>query len=318
MSRQKKIPESEKQKVQELEKRILENSQIGNLQKAKRALNDLRPILEKYDQKARLLQGYLYLYEGALESYDLEVAKRGFQFVRDQANKKTRLYLEATSLLAITYLRGKDLFSAEPLMHEVLNNDNFIKSAKQRKIFIAELVDRFDREGAVTALSRVYQEPLPEKQVHERAMDLLRDGLSEEELEERLGRSVPDEVRDFILRVNRASMKSLPSADRLLLPLPKEIIRDRKVGSLIFRGIHQRLYKYICDDGSEVYQTWIRDGLDAICSKSYVAGVVVAVLTDMKIGAGAIAIGLTSLVIQKGLTNFCSAKPRSFFSVRGK
>lgn len=316
---QEKIPQKIRPRVAKLEQEILDQSQRGNLAAAKLSLNDLRPILERYGQKARLLQAYLYLYEGALQSGELETAKRGFQFVRDQANKKTRLYLEATALLAITHLRDKNLFSAEPLMFEVLNNERLIRSDIRREQFIAELVDRFDREGALTGLSRVHSEPLPVQEVHERAMLLLQQGLNEDDLEENLGQAVPQEVRDFILEVNRVSRKSLPPADRLLLPPPRELGKDRKVGSLVFRGIRHRLYPYICEEESEVYQAWVHKGLSAICDNAFVANVVVGALGNLKILAGGIAIGVTALVIKNGLTKFCIAsKPQPFFSLRRK
>ncbi|HLM03179.1 MAG TPA: hypothetical protein VK400_19155 [Pyrinomonadaceae bacterium] len=317
MPRPEKIPEKQKERIYRLEKIIEQSASVGNLEKAEIALSDLKPILNRYHHKARLLQSYLVFYEGALESWNLELAKRGFQYVRERASKETRLYLEATVLLAISHLREENLFSAEPLIYEVLNNEHFVPSEKQRQIFIKEVIDRFDQEGAIVALARTYKESISEAVLHKKAVSLLKKGLSEQELEIHLGESVPDQAKSFILKVNQLSRNLLPPNEKLLLPNPRDAMKNHKVGNLVFRGIKRRLYKYLCAEDSEVYQAWLHKGLDAIVSESYVAGAVVAVLTDLKIGVGAIAVGITSLALKQGIYKFCeSNKPQSFMSLR--
>lgn len=317
MPRPIKIPEKQIEKIQRLEKSLLDFSSAGNLEKAKIVLDEMKPILNRYHHKARLLQAYLVLYEGALEIWNLDIAKRGFDFVRKEANKKTRIYLEATFLLAIAHLREQDLFSAEPLIFEVFNNEHLVSSEIQREIFIKEVIERFDQEGAITALSKTYHEALPELEIHKKAMELLREGMNEDDLETHLGKTIPKAVKDFILRVDMLSRKALPSGDRLLLPSPYDTIKNQKVGSLVFLATKRRLYKYLCDTNSEVYQTWLHEGLDAICSKSYVASAVLSALADLRIGFGALAVGITSLAIQQGLHKYCETnKPQSFMSLR--
>lgn len=317
MPRPKKIPEQEIDIIKSFEKTILEASSIGELKRAKIALDKVKPILNRYHHKARLLQLYLVLYEGALENWDLDLAKRGFDFVRREARKETRLYLEATFLLAIAHLRDQDLFAAEPLICKVFNNEHLVSSEKQREKFIKEVVERFDQEGAISALAKIYKDTLPEAEIHTRAIELLRTGMSEDELEMQLGKSIPQAVKDFIFRVDQLSKKSLPPGNLLYLPSPREVIKNQKVGNLVFLATKRRLYKYLCDKNSEVYQTWLHEGLDAICSKSYVASAVLSALTDLRIGLGAVAVGVTSLAIQQGLHKFCeSHKPTSFMSLR--
>lgn len=312
-----KIPENQLARVYRLEKLFEKALSSGNLKKARLALNDLKDILEKYHHNARILQAYLKLYETALEAWNIELAKRGFQFVREKANKRTRLYLEATTLLAITHLRDQDLFSAEPLMAEVLKNDTIIKSEEQREIFRKEIIVRFDEEGALSALAKSHPEVIAEAQIHQDAIQLLKQGLSDQELEENLGQNVPQEVKDFILKVDMLSKNVLPYNQRLMLPNPKDVIKNRQVASLVFSAIKRRLFDYVCDKESESYKAWINGGLDAIVSKSYVASAVVAALTDLRIGASAIAVGVTALLIKKGLDNFCNKhKPKSLMILR--
>ncbi len=317
MPKPSKIPENQLARVYRLEKLFEEALNSGNLTKAKIALNDLKEILERFHHNARILQAYLKLYETALEAWDIELAKRGFQFVREKANKRTRLYLEATTLLAITHLRDQDIFSAEPLMAEVLKNDTIIKSEEQRRIFRKEIIVRFDQEGALSSLAKSHPEVIREAQIHQDAIRLLRQGLSDEELEENLGQKIPQEVKDFILKVDMLSKNVLPYTQRLMLPSPKDVIKNRQVASLVFNAIKRRLFVYICDEDSESYQAWINGGLDAIVSKSYVASAVVAALADLRIGVSAVAVGVTALLIKKGLENFCNNyKPKSLMILR--
>ena len=230
MPRPKRIPPIQLERVRALEERFLKAVSSGDLQKAKLILNDLKPILEEHHHEHRLLENYLRLYEGALEAWNLPIAKRGLESVRSRANKSTRLYLEATTLLAIAHLREGDLFSAEPLMAEVLRNDEVIESEVTRRLFRRETIDRFDQEGALSAYAKVYPEIKSEAEVHAEAVQLLRKGKGEAELLEGLGSETPQSVKDFILKVDRLSKNILPDAERLLLPSPQEIVKDRHAG----------------------------------------------------------------------------------------
>jgi hypothetical protein len=275
--------------------------------------------LERYHHKHRVLEAYLKLYESALEAWDIDVAKRGFEFVRREANNNTRLYLEATVLLAVTHLRSQDLVSAEPLMAEALRNEDIITSKSQRDIFRREAIDRFDQEGAIAAMAKVHPELMHEAEVHQDALNMLRKGLTEQDIEEDLGSRIPQQVKEFILKVDVLSRKLLPHETRLLLPSSADVVKNRHVSHIVFEGVKRKLYGYICDEDSETYQGWIHGGLDTICNKNYVASAVLLVLEDLKIFIPAVAVGLTALLIKKGIGNFCEAsKPKRFMDLRGK
>jgi hypothetical protein len=132
-----KLPKEQLARVHDLESDFSIELEKGNLKAAKLILNNLKEILNVYFHEARILENYLKLYEAALETRQISVAIKGFQFVRKNANENTRLHLEATTLLAICYLREKKLNLAEPLMAEVLQNDKVIKSKSKRFEFRA-------------------------------------------------------------------------------------------------------------------------------------------------------------------------------------
>ena len=77
-----KIPKKQLARVHDLESRFSGELKKGNLKSAKLILNDLKEILKVYFHEARILENYLKLYETALESWQISIAIKGFQFVR--------------------------------------------------------------------------------------------------------------------------------------------------------------------------------------------------------------------------------------------
>lgn len=315
----KKIPKTQLNRVKELEGVLELYASAGNLKKAKLALNELKEILSKYGHDARIMQGYLKLYEAALESWDLDLAKRGFRFVRNNTNKKTRTYLEATTLLAIAYLRDQDLVSAEPLMASALKDEYVIKSESKRAQFRREVIERFDQEGALAALGQAHPDLQSEAQIHQDAIKLLKEGKNEDELHEIIGNQTPQSVKDFLLKVDGMSKNLLPHEERLLLPSPKEVIKNKQVGKVIFNGVRRKLYRYICKEDSEVYQAWLKGGIESILSKGYIASAVIGAMADIRIGASAIAVGVSAMLMKLGVANFCDKNhPISLMGLRKK
>lgn len=317
MANPKKIPKGQLERVRRLEQALSSHAGRGDLRAAKVALDELKTILNPYGHRARLMQNYMVLYEAALEKGDLGVAKRGFEFVRRNTRSSTRAHLEATALLAIAYLRCRDLSSAGPLIAEVLRNESVIRSEERRRQFHREVIERFDEEGALAALANEHTEVMTEAEIHQRAISLLMQGRNEDELAEAIGRETPQAVKDFLLKVDQLSKNLLTHEERLLLPSPREVIKNRQTGRVVFGGVRRRLYRYICQEDSDVYQAWIKGGLDAILDRGYVTGAVIAGLADLRVGAGAVAVGISALLIKLGIANFCEkSKPSGLMSLR--
>lgn len=316
-----KIPKKQLARVHDLESRFSGELKKGNLKSAKLILNDLKEILKVYFHEARILENYLKLYETALESWQISIAIKGFQFVRHNANINTRLHLEATTLLAICYLREKKLNLAEPLMAEVLQNEKVIKSESKRFEFRVAIVERFDQEGALAALA----EPSPrtnvdsEKEIHKAAVEILKKGKNEDDISEMLGASAPESVKDYLFKIDSISKNLLSYEQRKRLPGPKEVIKNKNIGRIIFYGFKRKLYKYICDEKSDVYQAWLKDGINSILDSGYLASIVITALADLRIGASALAIRITAFIMNQGITNFCdNNKPSSLMELRNK
>ena len=69
-----------------------------------------------------------------------------------------------------------------------------------------------------------------------------------------MGSRIPQEVKDFILKVDVLSRKLLPHETRLLLPSPGDVVKNRQVAQLVFSAAKRRLYGMVCDENSETYQ----------------------------------------------------------------
>jgi len=183
--------------------------------------------------------------------------------------------------------------------------------------FRREAIDRFDQRGLLRAGQSAPE--VMHSAVHQDALNLLRKGLNEQDIEEDLGSRIPQQVKEFILKVDILSRKLLPHETKLLLPCSADVIKNRHVSEIVFRGIKRKLYGYVCDENSETYQAWVHGGLDTLCNKGYVANAVLAVLADLKIFIPAVAVGLTALVIKRGIGNFCETnKPKRFMDLRRK
>ncbi len=206
-------------------------------------------------------------------------------------------------------------------MAEVLQNDKVIKSESKRFEFRATIVERFDQEGALAALS----ESLPyiatnsENDIHKAAVEILKQGKNEDDIREMLGSSVPEEVKDYLFRIDSISKNLLSYEQRKKLPSPKEVIKNKNLGSIVFGGFKRKLYKYICDENSDVYQAWLKDGINSILDSGFIASIVVTALADLRIGASALAARITAFIMNQGITNFCNKnKPSSLMVLRKK
>ena len=157
----------------------------------------------------------------------------------------------------------------------------------------------------MASLANCYPDVKDEAEVHHEAIELLRAGCNEDDLLERLGAETPQAVKEFLLKVDRISKNLLPDAERLLLPSPGEMVRNKQAGRIIFGGIKRRLYVRICDKESEVYKEWVHKGLDRVLAEGYVSNAVLATFIDLKVGLGALAISVSALVMRLGIRNFC-------------
>jgi len=240
MPRPQKIPPDKIELVKTLDLRLDKLLFAGELKRAKLVLDELKGILRSYHHEARIMQSYLRLLEAALDSWQLDIAKRGFQFVRSNTRNNTRLYLEASALLAIAHLKEQDILRAEPLMAEVLKNATAIKSARQRDMFRRAITDRFDQEAALAALAACPTDHKTEAEIHREAVALVREGRGAAGIQERLGSAVSQSARKFLLEVDQLAKGMLPDEQRMALSSSEDVVSDSGVGGVIFTGMQRK------------------------------------------------------------------------------
>ena len=87
-----------------------------------------------------------------MEAGDLYTAENGLIGVRKIVRERTKLYLEATALLPICYLRKKDLEKAGKMVVEAFDCINNIGTPQRRRTFKRDLYGRLQGEAIICGL----------------------------------------------------------------------------------------------------------------------------------------------------------------------
>ncbi len=311
-----KLTEQQKVRLKRLEPALKEAALVGDLERAKSLVVDIQNILRPTGHETRLMQSKNRLYETSMNVDQLEFAIQGFIGIRQKTHRRTRVHLEATTLLAICYLRKSEIDNAEPLISEVLRNDKVISSAKRRAEFRKLVIERFDEEGTLFALRSESKESMDEDEIQNEA-GIIVATRGEDEIYKTIGLSIPDYAINILFRIDDFSKKQLPSAERKKLPSPQEEMNREKVGKTIFSSVKRVLYNSLCDPKSEIYQTWFNNGMTAVLNKKYVTTAVIAALSGLGIGIKALAISVVALIIKFGIEVYCERfKPQNLMELR--
>lgn len=310
------LTDDQKKKLAILEPMLREAADAYDLDKAKDITARIQEILRPTGHETRLMQTKNRLFEIAMESGNVGMAISGFLGVRQKVSERTRLYLEATSLLAICYLRKKDLDSARPYMVEALSCEKNIKSVTQRSVFKITLAKRFEDEALLASLSVEESEYLDIDKIQEDAGNLIRT-KHEDEILEMLGASVPAGAIDFVQDVHKESMGLLTYDEKKKLPSPEYFKERKKLGKGVFSAFQTVIWHSLCDKDSEVYKMWFTNGMQAVLDKKYITASIATALAGLNAGVYAIAVYLSALLIKIGIETFCSIyKPSNIMGLR--
>lgn len=313
-----KLTEKQKERLRILEPKLKIAISDRDFETAKRLVVDIQSLLRKTGHITRLIQSKNRLYELSLELGETDFAISGLIGNRQLVSKNTRLYLEATALLAICYLRKEEIEKAKPLIKEVLYNDSVIKSERTRKKFRVEIIERFNEETALYSLKNNDKDDFTVEEIEEEIVKLVT-RKTEPEIFLSLGENVPQHTKDLLFQVYEFSTKQLPSAERYLLPSPEEKIKEEEVGRTVFQSVKRVLYNSLCDPKSEIYQIWYNNGMKIILSKNYIRNAVLACLAHIGIGIKMISASIIALIIKFGLEVYCyKYKPSDLMELRGK
>ena len=292
--------------------------QDQNLIFAQNLIVDINPLLKQLNKTTQLVELKNALFELAMIQGQPKYAIEGLLINQKFVNKKTRLHLEGSALLAIAYLRLNDLISAKPFIIEVLKNKNIIKSETTRRKFNKEIIERFDEEAALYSLRNGIPLTYNLDEIHSLVLRAI-ETKTNNELYIEMGLSLPKATKDILFQVDEFSKKQLTFDERKLLPSPVDLISNDEAGRTVFSAFKRVVYKSVCDPNSEVYKGWYTNGVGSILDKKFITGAVVAKLSGYGIGSIALIIAAVALLIRFGLDIYCERfKPVGVTELRRK
>lgn len=312
-----KLTDSQKNRLKILEPQLNKAILEKDLHTAKFIMRDIQEVLGITNNKTKLAQFKNRLFELALETKDYQFAINGFIGNRKIVNKNTRIYLEATALLAICYLRTEKYEEAKPLIQEVLKNDKVIKSERTRLQFKKGIIERFDEEVALYSLkNQSSNEKFDIDELESEAIKLIQT-KTEDEIFENMGYQTPQFTKHLMFEIDNFAKNQLSYTERKLLPSPEETIKDKQAGKTVFSSFKRVIYNSICDPKSEVYKAWCTNGLGAVLDKKYLITAVAGALAEMSICVKGLIVSAIALVIRFGLDIYCEHyKPKGVLDIR--
>jgi len=313
-----KLTEYQLKKLKPLEAKLKVAVRSGNPDKAIEIATKIQSLFpDEWRRHHRLLRAKLWAFEACLDANRISYAQNGFIGIRKLSAENTRLYLEASSLLAVCSLRNKKTAEAKKLIKEVIEKINNISSDRTRHQFQKRLIERIEEECILTELIGIDGAPMDVKEIQEKAVLLIQRN-SDAEIFKLIGNTVPTAGINLLHDVRAYSVKQLPGPDRKMLPPPEKAEKPQKIGKLTFSVIKRIVWKTFCNPDSTIYKLW-KERVPKVFDQGYFSAAVVATLSDFRIGMPLIASGISALIMKCTAEEFCDlSKPKGLMIDRGK
>lgn len=313
-----KLSEEQLSKLRPLESELKRAVHSGNTDKAINITKKIQLLFpNELRTHHRLLRAKLWAFESCLDANQISYAQRGFIGIRKLSASNTRLFLEASSLLAVCYLRSKDTSSAKKLIKEVIEKINNISSDRTRHQFQKRLIERVEEECILTELIGTDGIAMNVDEIEAKAIMLIQRN-SDSDIFKLIGNTVPTSSIDLLRDVRTYSLNQLPAPDRKLLPSPEKAEEPRKIGKAAFSIIKRIAWKAICNPDSSIYKLW-KKRIPKVFNEGYFSAAVVTTMGDFKIGIPLLASGISALIMKYTAEEFCEvSKPKGLMIDRGK
>lgn len=303
-----KLSESMLANIRPLEEKLLVAVRAGATERAIEIATELQALYAPDRRHPRLLRAKLWMFESCIDSQRLTYAEAGLTGIRKLANSRTRLHLEASSVLAVCYLRQKKIPDAKRLIREVIKNINNIDSARTRHSFQRRLIERIEEECIFVELIDTSGDPLDPDEIHAKAVLLLQS--SDDEILRLIGNSLPVAGVKLLADVRDYSIRQLPEPDRQLLPGPPQAKQSKHLGKATFALLRRVAWKTLCDTDSPIYKMWSKR-VPEVFNQAYFAAAIAASMSSFRIGIPLLASGVVALVMKYSAQEFCEiAKPK--------
>lgn len=313
----KKLTDQQLAALRPLERRLKMAVRAGAPEKAVEIATEIQALFPNDRRHHRLLRAKLWAFEACMDANRLTYATNGFIGVKKIAGSSTRLYLEASSLLAICYLRQKKISDAKRLIREVVGKINNIVSNSTRRQFQKRLIERVEEECILAEMIGTQSGEMDASEIHDKAVLLLQRS-SDDEILKLIGNSVPTGSVRLLQDVRDYSIKQLPPPDRKLLPSPEKAAAPRELGKTTFAILRRIVWKAVCAPDSGIYKLWSKR-VPKVFNQGYFAAAIVTTLRDFRIGAPIVASGILALILKYTAEEFCDiAKPKGLMIDRGE
>lgn len=293
----------QKEKLAKLEPQLRSCVGAADLTRAKRIMAQIQELLRPTAHETRILQAKNWLYETAMEAGSLTFAKMGFEGTIQKSNSRTRLNLEATSLLAICYLREGNLEKARDMIVRAVKNINNIKSPERREQFHRRLIERLEEESILVGLKEESSGKLDLDEVDRQSVQLVMT-KSENQIYLEMGRAVPQRSVDLLKDVRSTYTLRLPSPDRKMLPPPITEENKEALGKRASSALKRVAWRAVCSPDSDIYKAWSQ-GLSVVYDKKYISVAIVAAFNSASITGAMVAASAAALAIKFGAEVFC-------------
>ena len=313
----KKLPKKTLEKLRELEPKLQRASKYGQFAEADKLIREIQKLFIHNRDHHRILQAKNWYYQAALEDNKISDAISGFESIRIRAKINTRIYVEATVLLGICYLRKKDIESAKKYIKEAILFINNIKSDSRRNQFQKRIVERIESESIIGYLSSDNPAKIDAIELHNNAVKLLQ-SKSEMEIFGKIGSSVPKSVLHQIEGIKDYSVKLLPPRDQKLLQPGKTRESDVSFGKKIVETMKRISWRAICDPNSQIYILWSKQ-VPEVFNKGYFAAALAVTCAQFSIGLPIIATGVVAIIMKYSANEFCDRfKPNDIMIARNE
>lgn len=303
MQTDKKLTKEQKENLALLEPKLKLCVKFADFENAKKITAKIQILLRESGHETRLLQAKNWLYETAMEANNITFARMGFEGNIQKSSEYTRLNLEATSLLAICYLREQNISKAQELIIKAVNKINNIKSDEKRKQFHQRLLQRLEEESILLGLIDKKASLLEIEKVDNETIKLVR-SKSENEILEEMGNIVPLKTIDLLLEIRKTYQLKLSASDKVFLPAPLTKESKIELGKRTNSALKHVAWKALCNPDNEIYKAWT-NGLSVVYDKKYITGAIVASFNSVSISTTMIAASVAALAIKFGAEVFC-------------
>ena len=311
-----KLTEVQRRRLHILEPQLLKASRLGDYETAEIVMKEIQIMLSSTEHSARLLKNKNWFFETALESGRVDLAIRGFEGIRKKSNKQTRNYLEATSFLAIAYIRKQKFEEAKEYITEALKSKS-IQSKQRRMRFRKKLIERFEEETLLANLSGYEEKYLDEDEVYSQYVTAVQQS-NIDEMYWKIGELVPREDSDLVQSIRDFAKSQLPYDERKMLPESQKQTEAIKVGQKFFRVVGKQVWKSICEPECNVYKLWNK-GLEQFYSSNVIILQIISVVKCYKIALVTLVAQLAAIIMKLGLNVFCDMmKPSNLMEERLK